>query len=443
MNELKSISSLPKYTRLIDLVRDLKSDTKLDIDEIDDFSNNDNILNSDIVEDLSSAHPVFNKNLYSYNDNLEWTTVLQFCNDEENYGYNGRDARYWAWDAVSDMHMTSQFRHYPQLPWVHHIARVDINTAIMYHYDWPWEQIAQYTPVQVVYKYKQLPVFKYISSTPDITIQWIRTHPDCGIVLEHINSAHATEAMKDLSKYININEIINNPDVDWNYAQVSHNRTLTTELILQRPDVAWDWNWIFGNPNISLVDLAKSTDDAIINLRTSFKPTPWHASRIPKAHTLRECSEFYSKEVLHNILVAASKPVDTLQCTVADLQHVGIHDYALYSHCTGLQLHKILQAPHKWNWSVLSANSSFSARDIQYVINLNNPAAQWNWHKLSCNPNLTYDFVWTHRYMPFDWLQLALNKFTFEFERRAAQIRTTITDSTTQISDLSQIILEY
>jgi hypothetical protein len=283
-NKHNSLKPVPLYTRLIDLIHDLKSDSTL-ITEIEkehdlssvwfEFAHNQNILDIDIVQDLSRSTPIYNKVIYTSNQNLQWTTVLQFCRPEEQYGITKEDDNYWFWDSMN--RFSIYFKYHPELPW--HLKTpdwdmgldfvVDIHTALQYRYDWNWQLIAEHTPVNIVYTYKLHPIFKYIGYCPDITVQWIKAHPDCGINLYvnraqklNISNVNNYQIINRLSLRTDIDDVIANPDVQWDYNSLCRNPTLTAEYVIAHFDeilqLVLAIFYIMSNPNVQLSVLLQS-----------------------------------------------------------------------------------------------------------------------------------------------------------------------------------------
>ena len=54
--------------------------------------------------------------------------------------------------------------------------------------------------------------------------------------------------------------ILNNPDKNWNWDDISKNPNITMKFILDNPDKDWDWEIISCNPNITMKDISDNPD---------------------------------------------------------------------------------------------------------------------------------------------------------------------------------------
>ena len=57
------------------------------------------------------------------------------------------------------------------------------------------------------------------------------------------------------SKYMNINYILNHPELSWNWNFVSHNLSVTMEVVLLNLDKPWHWGRLSSHPNITMSDI--------------------------------------------------------------------------------------------------------------------------------------------------------------------------------------------
>jgi hypothetical protein len=445
-----------QYSRLIDLIRDLKSDEKVanyikenyDTFEVFNiFSHNKNIFDADINEDLNESNATYTKVDYSYNPNLQWTTVLQFCNKEEKYGVCYDEDDYWSWEYVSTI-FSKYFKYHPELPWIMEGNEmiVDINTALQYRYKWDWQLIAKNTPVDVVYKYKKHEIFKFIGYCNDITIQWIKNHPDANIDIKtnwdfdetkvDMDNVNDFQIMTQLSEKTPIEIIAEYSDVSWVYGEVSSNPTLTSEYILSNINKNWSWDTILINKNVSISMLVES--DKWNYIKKKF--INYHTIRgdIFEIRTLKELNEIFGLKKLKKLLEELGS---ILPYNVNELKEVGIFDYSIFSRCKGLKINDILnEIKENLDWYALSQNSSFTERDIQYGME---KGIQWDFGGLSSNPNITFDFVWKYRYKEWNWYKLCDNDFVVEYKQRKNEVKRQINEISVGVKVLSDIILEY
>ena len=89
--------------------------------------------------------------------------------------------------------------------------------------------------------------------------------------------------IKFISNSINLQEIINNPEIKWNYNWISENPTLTSEFVLTHFKENWDWIVVFSNLNINYDILAESKIDLSKQIKHVFAT---RANTIPLAKNL-------------------------------------------------------------------------------------------------------------------------------------------------------------
>jgi hypothetical protein len=156
-----------------------------------------------------------------------------------------------------------------------------------------------------------------------------------------------------------------NINMDWNLADLTVHKAVTIEFILAHPEIKWDKLSIPSNPNIN---------------------------------------EYYNK---HDHV-----DLDVDPCELSmhlDLKHLLKHninlDYSLLSCNRTLTWDYVLQKLNMpWNWYTLSLKHA-----TPEILNAY-PDLPWEWRYLSCNKNLTIEFIAKNINKPWDWTELSYSK---------------------------------
>ncbi len=70
----------------------------------------------------------------------------------------------------------------------------------------------------------------------------------------------------------------------------------------------------------------------------------------------------------------------------------------------------ILTHPEKpWNWFNLSCNPNITIEFIEA-----HPEKPWNWFGVSYNPNLTFEYIEAHPDYSWNWTNISSNKFRLD-----------------------------
>ena len=111
-------------------------------------------------------------------------------------------------------------------------------------YEWDWNVISYsdtITPNDII-SHPELP-WKYYN------IVYIYDNFTIDLYLYLISFGFTFNNTKKLSssKYIDMNDVVKNPDIPWDYKYLSMNPNITWKIITSYPDLPWDLNWIAKN----------------------------------------------------------------------------------------------------------------------------------------------------------------------------------------------------
>ena len=87
--------------------------------------------------------------------------------------------------------------------------------------------------------------------------------------------------------------ILDNPDKDWDWSNISHNLNITWEIIQQNPNIHWDRYWqslcVSSNPNITW-DIIRDNQDK-----------PWNWTALSKNSMSKSKKEWINQRRLQHI----------------------------------------------------------------------------------------------------------------------------------------------
>lgn len=166
----------------------------------------------------------------------------------------------------------------------------------------------------------------------------------------------------DIPGYITSELVIQNPQFNWNWEELSGCPTIGDDVVLNNLDKLWDWNKLTENSAIS-IDLI---------LRYNNDPSVWSHISYRKDLTLEFIRANIDKP--WNWIVLFNNPIMTIEFFEENID--------------------IIDSPIVWD--TLSANSKMTLKFIE-----DHPDKDWNWTSLSDNPILTEEFI--DRYPDKDW----------------------------------------
>lgn len=200
-----------------------------------------------------------------------------------------------------------------------------------------------------------------------------------------------------LSEQINIYDILNNPELPWNYNYVSINPTLETQIVLDLPNLPWDFRAMSGNLNIDY-RIIPDPDYHLLSKRL-----PYHAIlELEKLLNYKQLSK-NPNITLDYVLQHNDKPWDyTWLSANPAFDTLDISNQKIPWCPNGLAMNPNIPlkkdnvAPQYLSWKA----------DINEVIQ--NPHQPWIWHILTDRFDI-YD-IYQNWNLPWHWLQLKTKK---------------------------------
>jgi len=225
---------LEHYLGTMSLDREIIFDHAL----MDQLSQNINITVEDVLK-----HPNLNWHaMYIIkNRNFALDEVLMLCNSDIN-------SFTWIHNPIYTYSAN------PRLTWEDVIARgID---------EWNWYYIAQHPWVtESMLEDKQYPwQIGGFASNPNLTIRTIRDDYHNHL---YINAYYASS-----NPGIKWKDIVDNPDLPWNWCSVTRNPNITLEIVRNNPMFKWDWNLLSCHTNITWDMIIEDPD------------LPWNKGRV-------------------------------------------------------------------------------------------------------------------------------------------------------------------
>ena len=121
---------------------------------------------------------------------------------------------------------------------------VTIDFALKYKnkMDWDWVFLNEKMTLEIIGLNPDLPWnYRYISSNPNLTINFIKKYPNKDWSWSII-SCNSNITMEDIESH---------PEYAWDYKSISKNPNLTENFINKYFDQDWNWDGISENPNIN------------------------------------------------------------------------------------------------------------------------------------------------------------------------------------------------
>jgi hypothetical protein len=227
------------------------------------------------------------------------------------------------------------------------------------------------------------------------------------------------------NKAFTIDDIINNPDIPWDYGGVSENPNVNWSVVVNHPDLPWDYPSLARNPNIT-ADIVSDNPNY-----------PWGDKCVHKLPHWREWNDTTNVEPYMGVTRGASaselnEMIDRFTFHAQDVTYLRTNGNLNWEMAKRLRLNwerdcillnpginpaEVLNdfsnaTPEDSDWvdayssyiCVLSANPN---TDLQFI--LDEPRIQ-DWTCASLNPNLTWkDIVNTD--VPWTFSNLSSNKF--------------------------------
>jgi len=198
----------------------------------------------------------------------------------------------------------------------------------------------------------------------------------------YIYISEYTEQMSGTSNTLE-NLYMENSNVPWNYDELSRNPNLTLYMLTCEPLKPWNWGLISLHPNIT-------TDFIISNPAHRWDWNAISSRDFTITDIIRIHLEIPNNKLNWTILV---NQVDLL--TIHENPTLPWDYSEMTQKCTAAE---IMENPDmQWDWSIVSLKNV----SLDMIFDL--PDKNWDYTKLSANPNLTSNFVRYNYDKPWDW----------------------------------------
>lgn len=223
-----------------------------------------------------------------------------------------------------------------------------------------WSHISWYKgiPIEYIFENAERKWNWYaLSGNENITIEYARFYRDKTNGMLDINLVYDTWVRLSKNKVFTWQDVIDNPDIPWDYRGLSYNPNITWDIILENIDKPWSWFMLSYKKGLT-ADIVKKCIDK-----------EWH---------------------IYGIYRQDNMDWDTLQ--------------RLFS-----------GGSERWHWSWHAASASPS---VTCDIVRDNIDKLWDWSSLSVNPNIDWGFICEHVENEWDWQMLSNNvNITWEIVR--------------------------
>ncbi len=212
--------------------------------------------------------------------------------------------------------------------------------------------------------------------------------------------------------FISLDMVKMNPQIPWNYKNLSYNPNLTWDFILE--NMSWEWDWFALTYHYNL--------DICICLAYYTPTYPWnwwYISRHPDVDW--DLIAQHLDEDLCWLSLSMNKTVDI------NIVKANIHlpwDFHAFSTNPNVSLDVVLRHENSWmssywDWSSLSKNENITFEDVKNNIHL-----PWDWSMLSQNPNIVKLSSLKH-FDSDDWSNLNWSSISktlvFDFDKESKQ----------------------
>ncbi len=433
------------FIKLIDLVNATRGlDWNYEL-----LSQNRNIYLEDIeANKLNEKLEPFIKNSISQNSNITIEFVRKYTTETEkklasmtvneiiriiDSGYENYYINYWDWNYLSGFFSFDIIKTNPDLPWNYkNINFKNIDWKYIFdnlNYDWNWTELTIIAPIDLIFNNYKLPWDKiHIDYNENITITTIKKYSKFNWDFDI------------LSQFISLKSIIRNPQYEWNYTDLSLNKTLTSEYLLSNLDQKWNWEYLSENENLDFDILSESKEEL-----------PFDLDILSKNKSLT--TKFILKYIDANWKWVHIHKNGIIKLEEFENNEKLINNYDSLSLNPNLDAFYIYtNRDKKWNWVYISRNPAFQVSDIEELIMKGLPIA---YRFISDNPNITFDFIYKYIHKAWDSYELSLNKYNVEYNKflTSKRIKTNyksrklnLTNSilnTHIIRDLTGIVNEY
>jgi hypothetical protein len=205
-------------------------------------------------------------------------------------------------------------------------------------------------------------------------------------------------------KPITIKQILENPDVTWNYYGISSNSSITMDMITSNPEFPWKWFCVAYNPNITMEFVL----DNIEKFQNEF-----HALSANNGITIQDVIN--NPRFNWNWYCVSQKPSVTFEIVLKNPNYEW--DYSAVCCNMYVTIEQIQQHPEfPWDWNKLMRNNRIPLTDLLNYMNANgmNPN-KFMYELFECRKDLTLDIV-EHLEIGNGYLY-DLVKYKFEHDR--------------------------
>lgn len=206
------------------------------------------------------------------------------------------------------------------------------------------------------------------------------------------------------SSLLNENDILKNPDLEWNYNNLIQNKNINPIMII----------------NFIMTKYVKNKFQIIENIYFNKSTTLFHLRKLEEKIKYKNLAPTKYLWLLKNG-----------QTNLNDFEYIQnlFQDKDIFAHLSGnknLNLEFVIRYRFKnWDWKLLSSNPSFSILQIVYSLNL-----PWNFNLVSIHPKLTIEDILKYKNLPWNYENICVNKniTIFDLEKLPNEIFKTLFD---------------
>lgn len=280
--------------------------------------------------------------------------------------------------------------------------RVDLTWDIIQKYEdveWPIEALSRLAPLDYIEQHPDKPWNYYkISDRQDLTIDFIKIFKD-------------KLDWECISANVDFQDVLDNPELSWNYQALSYNNKIKSDDILENPHYEWDYsnlssiidvNFVYANPDLPW-DYSSLSDRINLDFIRQNPDKSWNYGILSRNPNL----------TIDFILEHRSKLwwwLALYQNTNIDLNDLITHN--LHTHNTFAfqytYLEYCIENLPNVNWIEASQNAPFDLID-KY------PDKPWITNQFSENINITMNYVLEHPELDWNYMDLSnMNKITLQ-----------------------------
>lgn len=295
------------------------------------------------------------------------------------------------------------------------LQRIDISRWEYYisqRKDFTWQHIQKNNNIPwSVNTLSRLAPLEYIENHPNKSWDYIEISKRTDLTIDFIKVFKDNLDWECISANVDFQDVLDNPELPWQYQALSYNNKITSDYLIEHPDISWDYsnlssnidiNFVYANPDLPW-DYEVLSDRINLEFIRQNPDKSWNYDILSRNPNL----------TIDFILENRSKLwgwLSLYQNTTIDLNDLITHK--LYTHNTFAfqytYLEYCIENNLMYDWIEASQNVSLD------IIN-KYPDKPWNKSYLSKNNNMTIDYVLEHPEIDWSFRDLSIfNQITLQ-----------------------------